>query len=111
GAAVPAGVTLDGEDRAAALLGRPLPARAKPLFWGDGRNDKFFAYPPVPEDRSPNVAVRDGHWRPLVNPDGTGAGLYDLAADPKETMDLAADKPEVAARLKAAALAWRKSVP
>jgi arylsulfatase A-like enzyme len=111
GAALPAGVTLDGEDRSAALLGRPLPGRAKPLFWEYGRNDKFFAYPPVKEDRSPNVAVRDGHWKLLVNADGTGAELYDLAADPKETKNRAADKPEVAARLKAAALAWRKSVP
>jgi hypothetical protein len=51
----------------------------------------------VKADRSPNVAVRDGKWKLLVNADGTGAELYDLAADPKEAKDLA--------------VGWRKSLP
>jgi arylsulfatase A-like enzyme len=61
--------------------------------------------------RSPNVAVLDGDWKLLVNADGAGAELYDLAADPNETRNRAADRPEVAAKLKDQALAWRKSVP
>ena len=43
------------------------------------------------------MAVRDGDWKLLVNADGTGAELYDLAADPREARNLAADKPDVRA--------------
>jgi arylsulfatase A-like enzyme len=47
----------------------------------------------------------------LVNAGGTGAELYDLATDPKETKDLAADKPDVVERLKKLCLDWRPSLP
>jgi arylsulfatase A-like enzyme len=111
GAELPKDMRPDGEDRSAALLGKAAPARAKPLFWEYGRNEQFFRYPGNKADRSPNVAVRDGSWKLLVNANGTGAELYDLAADPKETKNLAAEKPAAVRRLKDAALAWRKSLP
>ena len=57
------------------------------------------------------MAVRDGDWKLLVNADGTGAELYDVVADPNETTNLAAAKPEVTARLKEMAIAWRKAMP
>lgn len=110
GAAVPKGYESDGEDLAPALLGR-APARRKPLFWEYGRNDTSFAYPGPHGDRSPNVAVRDGKWKLLVNADGTGAELYDLAADPNEAADAAAANPDVVRRLTATALSWRRSLP
>jgi hypothetical protein len=47
----------------------------------------------------------------LVNADGVGAELYDVVADAGEKRNLAADQPEVVARLKKAALGWRKSLP
>lgn len=110
GAKLPAGYTADGEDMTAALKGE-TPSRTKPLFWEYGRNATAFAYPMDAKHKSPNVSVRDGDWKLLVNADGTGAELYDLAADPKETKDRAADKPDVAKRLTEKALAWRKSLP
>ena len=70
-----------------------------------------FAYPKDGRNRSPNVAVRDGDWKLLVNADGTGAELFDLADDPREARDLAADRPDVAGRLTDSALTWRKSLP
>jgi arylsulfatase A-like enzyme len=99
----------DGEDLSAALLGK-TPKRTRPLFWEYGRNDKAFAYP-AGKDRSPNVAVRDGDWKLLVKADGTGAELYDLAADPNEAKDLAADRPDAVKRLSDSALGWRKTLP
>src|SRR5262249_4376208 len=80
----PGGMKPDGEDRSAALLGAPAKGRARPLFWEYGRNEKFFAYPGAKNgagerDRSPNVAVRDGDWKLLVNADGGAAELYDLS--------------------------------
>jgi arylsulfatase A-like enzyme len=107
--ALPKGYKSDGEDLSAAFLGK-MPKRMKPLFWEYGRNDKAFAYP-VGKDRSPNVAVRDGGWKLLVNADGAGAELYDLAADPNEAKDLAADHSDVVKRLTASALEWRKTLP
>lgn len=107
---LPSGYAPDGEDLSPALLGKSL-RRTKPLFWEYGRNDKSFAYPSVKGDRSPAVAVREGDWKLLVNADGTGAELYDMAADPKEANDLAASQPEVARRLTNMAIAWRKSLP
>ncbi len=89
--------TLDGENMSAGWLGKPV-ARKKPLFWEYGRNNKSFHYPQG-RDRSPNLAVREGNWKLLVNTDGTGAELYDLATDPKETTNIAARYPEITERL------------
>ncbi len=110
GAALPKDYAPDGEDLGAALKGQ-APKRSKPLFWEYGRNDTSFAYPKDAKHRSPNVAVRDGDWKLLVNADGTGAELYDLAADRAEEKNRAAAEPAVAKRLTEAAVRWRKSLP
>src|SRR4051794_32564923 len=110
GAGLPRDTALDGEDLSAALFGEPV-VRKRPLFWEYGRNQQFFSYPRAPRDRSPNVAVRDGRWKLLVNDDGSGAELYDLAADPDEARDLAAARPDLARRLAKQALDWRRSLP
>ena len=110
GARLPDGYKPDGEDLSAVLRGE-TPERVKPLFWEYGRNTTSFAYPMDAKHRSPNVAVRDKDWKLLINADGTGAELYDLSTDPKESKNVAADKPEVVKRLTEAALTWRKSLP
>jgi len=110
GATLPKGYAGDGEDLSAAIRGES-PVRTKPIFWEYGRNDKSFAYPKDAKHRSPNVAVRDGDWKLLVNADGTGAELYDLAADRNETKNVLATHPAVGKRLTELALQWRKSLP
>ena len=109
GATLPKGFAFDGEDMSGALAGRPA-ARSKPVFWEYGRNEKFFGYPKG-AGRSPNVAVREGKWKLLVNADETRLELYDLLADPKEAANVAEKNAEVAARLKEMALAWRRALP
>jgi arylsulfatase A-like enzyme len=108
-AALPKNYQSDGEDLSAALLGRET-TRAKPLFWEYGRNDTSFKFP-APPNRSPNVAVREGQWKLLVNANGSGAELYDLLADPNETRSVIDEKPDVAERMKQAALEWRRELP
>ncbi len=109
GAAAAKGAAFDGEDLSAALLGKPTPRRT-PLFWEYGRNNTSFAYPDGAA-RSPNLAIRDGQWKLLVNDNGEGVELYELLADPQETTNLAASQAETAKRLRERVIAWRKTMP
>lgn len=118
GVPAPAGVKFDGEDLSGAFKGSVQP-RTKPLFWEYGRKPapggksgiRAFPYPNEPGSKSPNVAVRDGNWKLLVNADGSGAELFHLATDPNEATNVVAENADVARRLTGAALAWRKSLP
>jgi arylsulfatase A-like enzyme len=109
GVELPKAAAFDGEDLSALLLGNSG-VRTRPLFWEYGRNTNAFDYPRG-ADRSPNVAMREGNWKLLVNADDTDLQLYDLKSDPKEVTNVAAANPEVAARLKDKVLAWRKALP
>jgi arylsulfatase A-like enzyme len=111
GAELPAGVAFDGEDALEVLRGERAVQSSRQLFWEYGRNANFFGYPRDSVDRSPNVAVRDGRWKLLINDDGTDAELYDLAEDPSESTNVSEREPAVALRLKNAALKWRQSLP
>jgi arylsulfatase A-like enzyme len=110
GAKAPEGAKLDGEDLSAALRGTAVERKAA-IFWEYGRNDEFFKYPGVARDRSPNLAVREGKWKLLVNADGTREELYDLSNDAKEERNLAADQPAKSKELRERVLAWRKALP
>ena len=109
GVELPREVAFDGEDLSAALLGSPM-TRTRLLFWEYGRNTNAFSFPRG-ADRSPNVAMREGDWKLLLNADGTDPQLYDLKTDPKEAANVVAGNPEVAAKLKDKALSWRKALP
>jgi arylsulfatase A-like enzyme len=109
GTPFPAGSGVEGEDLSASFFGKTL-NREKPLFWEYGRNKVGFDFPRG-RDHSPNVSMRDGKWKLLINADGTGLELYDLSTDRAETTNVAEANSDVANRLKAAALQWRKSLP
>lgn len=110
GAALPKDAAFDGEDLSAALRGTSV-TRRRAIFWEYGRNEKSFAYPRIANDRSPNVAVRQGQWKLLVNADGSHAELYDIPVDRAEKDDVARQHPDVAKRLTDLALQWRRSLP
>lgn len=85
-AGVPLPEALDGAD----LLPHLAPPDGQPLrrqhYWRVG----------------PQAAYREGDWK-IVRPRGSGRWqLYDLAADPGETRDLAAEQPQRVAMLQAA---------
>jgi arylsulfatase A-like enzyme len=114
----PAGVGFDGEDLSSSLNGREH-KRSRMIFWEYGRKPapsdqkglRAFPYPNEPNSKSPNVAVRDGDWKLLVNADSSSVELYNLHDDPMESYNVAADHLEVTDRLKNAALKWRQSLP
>jgi len=109
GAKLPAAAALDGEDLSRALRGTPA-VRTRALYWEYGRNTTSFAYPQG-RDKSPNLAIREGQWKLLIQSTGEGAELYDLSADAAEASNVADRHPQVAKRLTEAVLAWRKSLP
>jgi arylsulfatase A-like enzyme len=110
-AAPPSNASFDGEDMTGALVQTPT-VRTKTIFWEYGREGStVFHYPGKPYDRSPHLAVREGKWKLLVNPDGTSTELYDLQADPNETTNLMQQQPALTQKLREEALAWKKSLP
>jgi arylsulfatase A len=112
GADVPADLELDGADLTAHLvLGEPV-VRTTPLFWHyyraldgakaalrEGRWKLLATWdPPVELSRG---VLAEGHAAILRSARLGGFELYDLATDPQETRNVAAEHPEVAERLAA----------
>lgn len=102
----PAGAKLDGEPLAATLLGKSQASRTEPIFWrrppdrpGDQRGD------------NPDLAVRDGQWKLLVNFDGSKPQLFDLSQDIRERKNLIRSNPKVAKTLLAAVFQWNQNLP
>jgi arylsulfatase A-like enzyme len=62
-------------------------------------------------NRSPMLAIREGDWKLLVNPNRSRVELYDIPHDPTELNNLAERKPDVVARLAEKVLAWQKTLP
>ncbi len=96
----------DGVEISAALLGKATTARTRPLFWKRPPDR-----PGPPEDRWPDLAVREGKWKLLVQEDGTRPQLYDILRDPSESTNLAARHPRIVERLRKSVLAWNETLP
>ena len=107
GVDVPTDAKLDGEDLSAALLGAEQPQRTTPLYWVRPPDR-----PGQEGENLPDLAIRSGHWKLLAEDDGSKPQLYDLAADPNESKNLAADHPERVDALRRDLLEWhRTAVP
>lgn len=102
----PDAADLDGTDLSETLVGRKEGTRTKPLFWKRPPDR-----PGPPGEPWPDLAVREGGWKLLVQGDGSGAQLYHLTEDPSESHNAAADHPEMVERLRKQVLAWNASLP
>jgi N-acetylgalactosamine-6-sulfatase len=105
GASVPSSYHTDGEDVTAALNGGAY-KRKKLLMW-EWRFDIYGHS----VNRSPMLAIREGDWKLLMNPDRSRVELYDVPRDPTELQNLAAREPKLVARLSRPLLEWHKSLP
>ena len=100
GASMPRGYEADGVDISDALLGRPF-KRSKPMMW----------HHPLAGSFSPELAIREGQWKLLMDPDGKRLEVYNLAEDHSESDNLAHDHPEVTTRLRNTLLNWYRTIP
>jgi len=111
GAKLPTNYKGDGENRLSVLLGHPS-ARQKDMYWEYGRNGYAFNYPKG-RDRSPNLAIRSGNWKLLMNFHDKlkDAELYDLNKDKYETTNLAQKHPKLVHDLASKLITWRMYLP
>lgn len=105
GAQSPKDWKLDGVDMSGTLKGSPT-HRAKPLMW-----DFRYGVAGDTLNRSPMLAIRDGDWKLLMNPDRSRVELYDIPHDPSELNNVADRHPDVVRKLSDALLKWFKSLP
>ena len=97
---------LDGEDLLPTLLGSSTSGRAAPIFWRRPPDRPGSA-----DEDNPDLAVRDGKWKYLVNYDGSQPQLYDLEADPSESKNLAERHPTIVKQMHEALVAWNAPLP
>ncbi|MGX7672467.1 hypothetical protein [Plantactinospora sp. DSM 117369] len=87
---------IDGVDFGPAWRGEPF-ARG-PLFWH---------YPHYSNQVGcPSAAIRDGRWKLIASFEGDPTRPHDILGDPAKQIDLAARRPEVAARLREPLSRW-----
>jgi arylsulfatase A-like enzyme len=105
GAKLPEGLILDGENMADVWLGNGR-KRQRQLFW----EWRYRVFGHV-LNRCPMIAVRDGDYKLLLNPDKSRVELYNIIEDPTEMQNLATAEPEMTRALSEAALAWYSTLP
>jgi arylsulfatase A-like enzyme len=109
GIQLPATYKGDGVDRNGVFAGKPS-ARGKTICWEYGRNDIAFKYP-AGKNRSPNLAIRSGDWKLLMNSDGSSVELYDILKDKNETTNMADKEMKVTGELKEQLMGWWQALP
>lgn len=107
GIKTPDEVAFDGQNLAGTLLGREAKSHNGPIFFRRPPDrDSFYG-----DEDLPDLAVREGKWKLLCEYDGAIPELYDLAADPSETKNVAEANPDIVRRLAKAVIAWHKAMP
>jgi arylsulfatase A-like enzyme len=103
GVSLPEGYEPDGESFLPALRGEAW-QRGRPLYWecynGSARGDNWA-----------RLAIRDGNWKLLMDPEGKRVELYDIPNDAGESSNLAAEHPERVRELRARIKAWKSTLP
>lgn len=96
----------DGVDVSNALVGNPQTDREQPLMWQRPPDRKM-----VEGEQQPDLAIRDGDYKLLINTDGSGVQLYNLLEDESESKNVSADHPKIVERLSAKLFFWYASMP
>jgi uncharacterized sulfatase len=95
GAKMPTGRTLDGVNLLPFLSAKPASQAPRPLFWRDGTYR----------------AMQENKWKLIVSEHPKKDWLFNLAEDPTERINLAIDKPQMLAQMKAKMEAHHAQMP
>jgi arylsulfatase A-like enzyme len=106
GVAISDSIAYDGENMFEAIAGISEPLRKKPLYWIRPPDR-----PGYNGDNDPDLAVRKGPYKLLMDTNGTNLQLYDIVKDETESNNLTGELPEIAAELKSELLNWYHSYP
>ncbi|MES2599045.1 MAG: sulfatase-like hydrolase/transferase [Verrucomicrobiota bacterium] len=105
GVKIPEDHTLDGEDMSDTWTGETR-LRKRPLMW-----EWRFRIAGEPFHHSPELAIRDGQWKLLMNPDKSRVELYDLNQDLTQLNNVAEHHPDIVERLGSQVTMWAKTLP
>jgi arylsulfatase A-like enzyme len=92
---------LAGLETPSAFEGRSLAALLRDTDEGPSSIENRPVWSEAPMWGPPTLALLDGQWKMIAAGGGTETGmrLYDLQTDPREQIDLAAARPEIARRM------------
>lgn len=106
---LPENAELDGEDMSDVFLGSSR-RRTTPLMW-----EWRFRIMGDAFHHSPMLAIRDGDWKLLMNPDGSRTELYHIGSgevnDLMEIDNQVEKQPLIVERLREKVLAWQQKLP
>lgn len=99
-------VEYDGESMFEAISGKAETKRSKSLFWIRPPDRPGYG-----GDNDPDLAIRKGDYKLLMDFDGSNVQLYNLEKDMGETQNLKEKEPGKANELKKDLEAWFKNYP
>ena len=96
----------DGIDVSDVFSGKSRAARKEAIMWQRPPDRKL-----VEGQTQPDLAIREGNLKLLINKDGSGIQLYNLQDDLEESKDISTERPEDVERLSRKVLAWYATMP
>ncbi|MDR1384424.1 MAG: sulfatase-like hydrolase/transferase [Planctomycetaceae bacterium] len=100
-------IVFDGEDFSDVLLGKiKNQERNQPMFW---RKPPGLTDPP--NHAMPDLAMRKGNWKFVMQYDGTAPELYDLNKNSPESNNLAESHPDLVEQFREELHQWSESMP
>lgn len=96
----------DGIDVSDAFIGQRQAERKEPVMWQRPPDRKMLQ-----GASQPDLAIREGDFKLLINTDGSGIELYNLAEDEQESNNIFAEHPEIVKRLSGKVLSWYATMP
>jgi arylsulfatase A-like enzyme len=91
----------DGSDASDVLTGKKQRLQ-KDIYWYYNNNP----IPGKPENVSPQLAIRSGEWKLLMEPDGSKTQLFNLETDHRESNNLVSKQQKITADLSAKLKKW-----
>ena len=98
-------VTFDGVDMSDAFVGKAQSEREGQIMWQRPPDRKM-----IDGKVQPDLAIREGDFKLLLNTDGAGDELYNLATDPGESTDVSNEYPELVRKLTGKLLSWHTAI-